>query len=68
MSQELVDWADLIICMEEEHRRFLEAKFDCPPSKAKVAGIADQYIRNDPRLIELLDHKVRPMLEASELN
>lgn len=67
LSQELVDWADLVVCMEEEHRTFLQAYFKCPPEKAKVANIADRYFRDDPELLRELDPKVKPILEHPEL-
>ena len=64
LSQELVDWADLVVCMEEEHRAFLEAQFNCNPEKVKVANIADRYFRDDPELVRELDRKIKPMLES----
>lgn len=65
LSQELVDWADLIVCMEEKHQEFLRAYFNCPMGKVEVADIADQYLRDDPQLIKELDRRARPILEKA---
>jgi predicted protein tyrosine phosphatase len=64
LSQELMDWADLVVCMEEEHREFLQNHFNCTPKKVKVANIADRYFRDDPELVRELNRKVKPILEG----
>ncbi len=64
ITQELVDWADLIICMEPEHVEFVASQFKCTPNKLKVLNIADRYVRNDPQLILELQRKVPPLLDG----
>jgi predicted protein tyrosine phosphatase len=65
LSQELVDWADLVICMEPEHAEYLETNFNCTPSKLKVLNIADRYTRDDPQLIRQLERTAITILEAA---
>jgi predicted protein tyrosine phosphatase len=65
LSQELVDWADIVICMEPEHAEYLEANFHCDPTKLKVLNIEDIYSRYDPELIRQLERRVIPILEAA---
>ncbi len=62
LTQELVDWADLILCMESEHAEYIKACFKCTPEKLKVLNIADRYFRDDPELIRALERKVIPLL------
>lgn len=62
LSQELVDWADLILCMEPEHAAYVKEYFKCDPAKLKVLNIADRYYRGDPELIRELERKVTPLL------
>lgn len=60
----LVEWADIIICMEEWHWEALLAQFPGAASKRFVVlDIPDLYFRNDPHLILLLDQKLRQVLE-----
>ena len=65
LTQGLIDWADLVLCMETEHAEYIKAYFKCAPSKVKVLNIADQYLRNDPRLIRELERRVIPLLDES---
>ena len=56
MSASLIEWADVIICMEGHHAN---AILDQLPdavgdTKIVVLGIPDAFPRNDPRLIDLI--------------
>lgn len=42
-SQELADWADLIVCMEHKHQQRFAKKFDVDPSKFEVWDIEDPF-------------------------
>ncbi len=64
LTQELVDWADLVICMESEHAEYIKAQFKCAPSKLRVLDIADRYFRDDPDLVRELERKVIPLLNG----
>jgi predicted protein tyrosine phosphatase len=62
LTQELVSWADLVVCMEQEHYEFLQMYFKLSQDKVKIANIADRYSRDDPELVRQLERKVTPML------
>jgi len=64
ITQELVNWADLIICMEPEHAEFIKSHFNCPAGKLQVLNVEDRYYRNDPELIAELQRRV-PQILAS---
>ncbi len=65
LTQGLVDWADLVLCMESEHAEYIQANFKCAPDKLKVLNIPDRYFRHDPELVRELERKVIPLLEKS---
>lgn len=65
LTQDLVNWADLILVMEPDHAEYVKTYFNTPPDKVKALNIPDMYFRNDPRLIEELRRKVIPILENS---
>lgn len=65
LTQELIDWADLIIVMEPLHARHIHTCFDCNPEKVRILNIADRYVRDDPELIRELRRKVPPLLEVA---
>lgn len=64
LSAEQVAWADLILVMENAHRRRLQSRF-AGPLKGKrvvVLGIPDDYDFMQPELVELLLRKAAPLL------
>lgn len=63
LTQQLIDWADVIVVMERVHAEYVHTYFNCNPSKVRVIDIADRYFRDDPELIRLLQSKVMPLLE-----
>jgi predicted protein tyrosine phosphatase len=64
LTQELIDWADLVLVMEPVHAEFIQVHFKCNPGKVRVLNIADVYVRDDPELVHELEVKVPPLLEA----
>jgi len=63
-SESLIDWADVIVCMEELHREALIAAY--PPAAEKrieVLHIPDAYIRDDPHLILQLRSTLKEWLD-----
>jgi len=60
LTSELVEWADVIFVMEQEHRRKLVAGFRASLKKARVVclDIPDRYAFMAPELIELLKSRV----------
>jgi predicted protein tyrosine phosphatase len=64
LTQELIDWADLILVMEPVHAHYVNTHFKCDPNKVKVLNIADRFFRGDPALIRELKEKVGPILDS----
>jgi predicted protein tyrosine phosphatase len=64
LTQQLVDWADLIIVMEPRHAEHILTHFKTTPDKIRVLNIPDRYVRNDPELVRELKQKVIPILET----
>ncbi|HLV40718.1 MAG TPA: hypothetical protein VKY37_00435 [Brumimicrobium sp.] len=64
LSEELIDWADLIFVMEKRHKQaissFTKEKFD---SKVKVLNIPDRYKYYQKELIEILEEKMNVFFE-----
>jgi predicted protein tyrosine phosphatase len=63
----LMEWADIIFCMEEHHRQALLAQH--PEAEDKmivVLDIPDMYLPNDPHLIMQLREKLGEYLEKTE--
>ena len=64
VTDDLVEWADLIFVMEKVHRRKLTEKFRKRLKTQRVIclDIPDDYDFMDPALIEVLNKKVPPFL------
>lgn len=61
VSQEMIDWADEIIAMNENqdgHKTFLEENFTVGDTPIHVFGIPDRFLRDDPKLVSLLTEKL----------
>lgn len=43
VTQELVDWSDLIIAMEEKHKKRIQEWFNTPEEKIEVFNVDDPY-------------------------
>lgn len=61
LTQQLVDWADLIIAMEGKHKNWIENNLTCT-SDIKVLGIEDYYRYYSIKLIEVLQIKMNGIL------
>lgn len=60
ISLELVEWADIILCMEEEHSDEIEYKFGKEiRKKCYVLNIKDIYQYGSPELEAILLQKVK---------
>jgi predicted protein tyrosine phosphatase len=63
ISENLIDWADVIFAMEDQHKEaILNLKPDAE-NKVIVLKIPDIYQRNDPELIEILKAKLSEYLK-----
>jgi predicted protein tyrosine phosphatase len=60
VNERMLEWADTIFVMEEDHRRALERAFPDHPALARVVNldIPDEYAFLDPELVRLLEEKV----------
>ena len=60
ISGDLIEWADVVFCMEKVHRNKLSTKFKSAfkTKKLVVLDIPDNYEYMDPELIRILKAKV----------
>jgi predicted protein tyrosine phosphatase len=65
VTKQLIDWADKIFVMEQKHADRLEHLEPGARTKIVVLNILDEYHRNDPELIRLLNERVTPYLQQS---
>ncbi len=63
---ELLDWADLIVVMEQAHRNRLSKRFRSSLGGKRLVclGIPDDFEYMEPSLVALLMRKVPPLLPA----
>jgi len=69
VSQELVDWADVVFVMNEEnegHVSFLRENFDLTGKQVNNLEIKDRYFVNEPELKRLLIEKVSEYIDLKE--
>ena len=65
VSQELIDWADLVFVMSETddgHLTFIKNNFSLKGKRVCDLDIPDNYGRDDPELIGLLREKGKEFL------
>jgi predicted protein tyrosine phosphatase len=68
ISDELLEWADVVLCMEDRHRRLLSERHGAALRGRKIAvlGIPDRYGFMDPKLVNALKRKVPRHLRQSQ--
>jgi predicted protein tyrosine phosphatase len=62
VTQELVDWAELIFAMEPYHKKTLMERFPGCESKIVVLHIPDRFYRGDPQLVTILRNRLAEYL------
>ena len=64
-----LDWADLVLVMEEEQRKELSKRFPAQYLKKRILSldIPDIYSYNQPELIAILNAKVEAILTTLEI-
>ena len=68
VTKEMIDWAELIFCMEHEHKQHLIDHYPAVDiNKIIVLNIPNTYTRNDFELKDLLKFKLKEWLENKEL-
>jgi predicted protein tyrosine phosphatase len=60
VSKELIEWANIVFVMEEDHKDAILQISPEAKNKIVVLGIPDRYLRNDPRLVEMLKDRLSP--------
>lgn len=58
VSEELINWADMIFVMEKHHKEVLKRIDPEAEKKIIVLDIEDHYLRNDPELASILKEKL----------
>ena len=58
ISKTLIEWADIIFCMEKRHFNKVVRMSPEARNKTVVLGIPDQYYRGQPELVKLIKSKV----------
>lgn len=66
VTEELLDWADLVVAMEEEHARSLRERFPGAASRTRfvVLGIPDVFQYMDRSLQREIRERFEPHLDA----
>ena len=66
VSRDLLDWADVAVCMEKRHRDILRQRFRgaLPDDRILTLGIPDDYEFMEAALVELLERLVPWRLES----
>ena len=54
LTEELLQWADTVWCMDLEQCKFIDRKFPDFIRKVKIVGCSDQYNRMSPQLCHLI--------------
>jgi len=54
ITEELINWADIVFVMERHHKEFLLDLSPMAKNKTVVLDIPDIYSRNDPELVRIL--------------
>jgi len=64
LSAELIEWAEIIVVMEQAHRRKLSSRFRAPLKNKRVVclDIPDKYDFMDPELVQILKAKAARFL------
>lgn len=63
ITQDLINWADFVICMEEKHAVHISQNFNTE-SPVYALNINDNYTYNSPELIQILESKVLPLFQS----
>ena len=68
LTRDLLDWADVAVCMQKRHRDWIRAQFKgaLPDTRILTLGIPDDYEFMDADLVLLLQRLVPGRLETIE--
>ena len=62
VSKELINWADMIIVMEEHHKEALIRIDQNAEAKIIVLSVDDHYLKDDPELTRILKERLSEYL------
>ena len=64
ISEEAIKWADIIFCMEHEHKAFIFENFQKAIKKEIIVlNVPNTFERNNPELIDTLKNKLANFLD-----
>jgi predicted protein tyrosine phosphatase len=65
LTEELINWADLILVMEEKHRVAIETHFgnEAAQKKIIVLNIPDNFYYMEPGLVSMIRERADPYLQ-----
>lgn len=66
VTERLLLWADLVLVMEQEHKRRVREQFPgiADDLRIGVLDIPDEYEFMDPELVSLIKERVEPWIES----
>jgi predicted protein tyrosine phosphatase len=69
ISHKDIDWADLIICMEDRHKEIIKHVFKNQPLPPMIVlDIPSSLHYMDPELVEILEEKMEEVTSSNVLN
>ncbi|MEK7991401.1 MAG: low molecular weight protein tyrosine phosphatase family protein [Thiotrichaceae bacterium] len=65
LSGDLIDWADVIVAMEKNHKTKISKKFKARLANKRIVvlGIPDNYEYMQPKLVEILKAKLPQVVQ-----
>ena len=66
VTQSMLQWADLVLVMESEHKQRLRESFPEAMREARVVvlDIPDDYHFMEPELVTMISERVEPLIES----
>ncbi|EYB68729.1 hypothetical protein DEIPH_ctg017orf0066 [Deinococcus phoenicis] len=67
MTRDLLEWADVAVCMEKRHRDWIRSRLRgaLPGARLLTPGLPDESGFMDPELMALLERLVPPRLAGT---
>ncbi|MEK6964492.1 MAG: phosphotyrosine protein phosphatase [Nanoarchaeota archaeon] len=66
ITYDLLQWANKIFCMEEEHKLYILYLYPELEKKVVVLNILDIYPKNDPELVRVLKSKLKEYVQSNQ--
>ena len=67
VTEDLLEWADIVFVMERRHRNFLQRRFRSVCSRRRIIclHVPDEFEFMAPSLVSALESAVRPILDRA---